>query len=1205
MKRIAVYLLFVFITLQLSAQHFPVVVNDTAYTICQVPVTVNVLQNDYDLEGDSIQICGCYGSSQWGERYYSDSTIIFTPYNNTGEAILTYQVCKTNFPDYEGEGNLVIYIDENPDIPVAVDDYATALVLDTIEIKPLLNDFDLNNESFRILDVDEEISFYQWYDFNDSIIWYSPRHNDGNIDTLSYEIIQTGENGLYSQKAEIIIQVDSNPILPIANPDTIVTYDQVPTLVFPLLNDVAPSGEEIYLKYVMSNSSLIERTDSTLLFYFEPDYHYSNSWTYRAAIKTNPDLYSNNSSVVIDVIDNPNKPVANPDTLYTIEQVTELINPLYNDTDPNNLPIKLKYVSYGGTILNDSTLDYKSNEKGVDKIAYSIIQIEGDSLISDLSEIVIKVEENPDLPVAIDDSVSAFGGDTILIPVLKNDFDPNGKALKIRDVYKPFSGNQLAFNDSVIIYTPKLSYTGNIKITYSMMHQDSLYYSHDASVFVTLLKNPDLPIANDDYFEVMPGVEYHLNLLENDIDPLGDSLMLDDDQWYCDPVDDSSVYFKVELDLLGSFRWNNQTRFDYFVQKKNNPEAYSRAKVTLKLIENPEWPLAVDDLGQTTGGIPVRINVLENDINPEGFPLVVEIARTSYNTHTFNEDTAVVLVPQNNFYGTDTIFYACRESNSFQHSAYGMIILDVDELNSYQELSVNNISAGFNSFGYNFTKINYRPYMVTNRRYYPQFEAPKGSGLNSIFCSSFWMGGYDEEGGLHLSAETYHQAGEDFWAGPVLPEYDSIEYELKWRKIWKLNRSEIEDHQDIWQTLHYSPASDINNWPAGLDFLDINGNSYAPYSDVNKNGNYDPAFGDYPLIKGDEALFYIFNDDKYEHTESGGEKTGVEIHAMPYAFYCPEDSAFDNTIFVDYKIINHSENTYTDFYVGKSVDFDLGNPWDDYIGCDTNLNLFFIYNGDDFDDDFEIYEPRQPGYGYFPPSTGVKILNRKLNVFNRSYFNYPTYWDWWSPENYYNVLSGFWKHGETVTYGGYGHGGLIPTKFFYPDDPSDNAGWSEPAIWNNPGDRRAIGSVGPFTFNPGDTIELELAYIFARDYEGDNISSVALLKERAQTIQEYYDLGISPCGSSWTVPDYKQDDFTELKLFPNPAREEVVIIYEASSESADLKVYDITGKIVYSGNLQNNIKHQISIKQLSSGLYLFVVQDGENTITKKLIKQPY
>lgn len=1198
MKRITIFLYCIFFSMLLFSQHFPVVVNDTAYTICQVPVSTDVLLNDYDLEGDSIQICRCYLSSHWGERYYTDSTIVFTPYNNTGEAIITYRICKTNLPDYEGEGYLVVYIEENPDIPVAVDDYATAMVFDTIEIKPLLNDYEVNVADIKIDKLQSS-----WPEYNDSVIFYRPHHGHVGIDSLRYRVVCTDNSGLYSQYANIIIQVNENPNLPIAIPDTVYTYDQMPTMVYPLENDWFPEGEEIHIRSISNMHHVFELYDTSVLFEFENLDINPNGFKYIAALNNNPNYYSEYAKIVVMLEDNPVKPVVNPDTLYTIEQIPELIYPLQNDYDPNNLPMKLDYVSSGGSILNDSTIAYKSFESGVDKLSYSLIQKEGDSLKSNKERIIIKVEENMDLPVTIDDSATTFGGIPVDIPVLINDYDPNEKALKVYDAHVYSSTNQIIFNDSIITYTPGLSYIGNVLLTYRIIHQDSLYYSHDAFVFVTILKNPDLPVANDDYFEVMPGVEYYLNLLENDFDPLGNSLKLRADQWYCDPVDDSSIYFKVDPDLLVAFQLNNEMKFDYFVQKKNNSEAYSRGKVTLKLIENPGWPVAVDDFGQTIGGIPVRINVLENDENPEGYPLQVNYIRNFYNTHVINEDTAVVLVPQNNFSGIDTIYYNCRESNSFQHSTFSRIILDVKESNSYSELNTNNISAGFNSYGFNFSNINCRPYKVSFRRYNPRFESPKGSGLNSIFCSTIWMGGYDEQEILHLAAEFYNQNGEDYWAGPVLSEYDSSAYEIKWRKIWNIKRSKIKNHQDNWQSLHFSPAPEINYWPAGLDFLDINGNGYAPFYDLNKNGIYDPAFGDYPLIKGDEALYYIFNDDKYIHTETGGEKLGVEIHAMPYAFNCPEDSAFNNTVFVEYKLINRSENTYSDFYIGNFVDFDLGNPWDDFMGCDTNLNLFFIYNGDDFDDDFEQNDSFVTGYRSFPPSTGVKVLNRKLNVFNRGYFNSPVYWDWWSPENYYNVIRGFHKYGHQMTYGGTGYDGLIPTSYFYPDDPSDNSGWSEAAIWNYPGDRRAIGSIGPFTFHPGDTIELELAYIFARDYEGDNISSVTLLKERAQTIQQYYDLGISPCGASWSVPTDRQDSFNELKLYPNPAREEVVILYEPVSEYADLKVYDISGRIVYSRILQHNIKHQVSVKELSSGLYLFIVQDGDNTITKKLIKQ--
>jgi hypothetical protein len=60
--------------------------------------------------------------------------------------------------------------------------------------------------------------------------------------------------------------------------------------------------------------------------------------------------------------------------------------------------------------------------------------------------------------------------------------------------------------------------------------------------------------------------------------------------------------------------------------------------------------------------------------------------------------------------------------------------------------------------------------------------------------------------------------------------------------------------------------------------------------------------GDYPLIRGDQALFFIFNDDRNVHSETQGNKLKAEIHGMAYVFDLPGDTAFNNTIFMNYKI---------------------------------------------------------------------------------------------------------------------------------------------------------------------------------------------------------------------------------------------------------------------------------------------------------------
>ena len=63
--------------------------------------------------------------------------------------------------------------------------------------------------------------------------------------------------------------------------------------------------------------------------------------------------------------------------------------------------------------------------------------------------------------------------------------------------------------------------------------------------------------------------------------------------------------------------------------------------------------------------------------------------------------------------------------------------------------------------------------------------------------------------------------------------------------------------------------------------------------------------GDYPAIKGDQAIWWIMNDLNQGHMESQADPLGIELHGMAYA-YNSNNTAVNNTIFMEYTIINRS-----------------------------------------------------------------------------------------------------------------------------------------------------------------------------------------------------------------------------------------------------------------------------------------------------------
>ena len=276
-----------------------------------------------------------------------------------------------------------------------------------------------------------------------------------------------------------------------------------------------------------------------------------------------------------------------------------------------------------------------------------------------------------------------------------------------------------------------------------------------------------------------------------------------------------------------------------------------------------------------------------------------------------------------------------------------------------QFLDTNDISASINSNGILFKNGSL-----------PGFEVPKGSGKHTIYMNNIWIAGLDGSSQLHTTAQTYLQSfGPDFFYGPIATDYNEANYLAKYNSVWKVNKSTIDYHITHYNSGGYVVPASIANWPGSGNVANGEASHLAPYYDANSNNIYDPANGDYPIIRGDQAVFFMINDDKTAHG-NGGLKFGIEVHGMAYSFANPNDSALKQTVFVNYEIFNRSVVNYHNVYMGSWSDMDLGNANDDYVGCDSLLNLLYTYNGYGNDGS------GLPGqYGTNPPAQGAVWLN--------------------------------------------------------------------------------------------------------------------------------------------------------------------------------------------------------------------------------------
>lgn len=482
-------------------------------------------------------------------------------------------------------------------------------------------------------------------------------------------------------------------------------------------------------------------------------------------------------------------------------------------------------------------------------------------------------------------------------------------------------------------------------------------------------------------------------------------------------------------------------------------------------------------------------------------------------------------------------------------------------------LDINNIRARINSFGTLFMD-------TLNQK--AGFEVPKGSNRFTIFSSALWIGGLGEDANLHLAAQTSHERGDDYWPGPLHLSDAHPADPSQWDKVYKVNKKTIDAHIDQWSDDGYTVPNELLQWPGNgpQGYSKV----LAPFADFNDNKLYEPKLGEFPVIEGDQAIYFLFNDNAV-HEQSKGVPLEIEIHGMAFAYNKPE---LQNVIFVTYYIFNRSPMRYKETYLGVFTDFDLGYPFDDYIGTDSLRNMYYVYNGDNFDD-----FPGQGGYGSNPPAQALIFLNKKLDR-TISYSNDTSIsGDPVIGEHFYRYLKGEWKDGSKAP------------KYAYPGNPCDSSGETETA---KPFDRRIIGSFGPFDFRSGDIISLKLAYVFAQGNKpgtkNPQIQSFCELQKKADEVIQFYKKNLAG-----TKP---LQSINRLTLYPNPVTNDFLTIKLTNmpAEKTRIKIYDIQGKEIIPKSItpQNNQELQIKLPEnISTGLYSILAYSGRMTVSKTFL----
>lgn len=504
------------------------------------------------------------------------------------------------------------------------------------------------------------------------------------------------------------------------------------------------------------------------------------------------------------------------------------------------------------------------------------------------------------------------------------------------------------------------------------------------------------------------------------------------------------------------------------------------------------------------------------------------------------------------------------------------------------------------------------------------FEALKDSGTTTIFSSSLWLGGKRTSDSVLCSsmARYANQPDNSYSTGPLgglnftnaqepygAATISSQQIQL-WNKVFTITKQEIEIFKAYFECSidpqcdanllypNYQIPQPIIDWPAHGD-VSLGQSLYlAPFFDRDQNGYYEPQQGDFPCIKGDKYAWFVMNDKgTYDSLRNF---LNIEVQVEVYAYDKDLSNPIDRTVFVGYKIINRGTTSYYDFYAGIFADFDIGCAQDDYVGSLPNLNSFFAYNGDAIDDNCSS---GTIPYGLVPPAQGITVLNQDLTSVVSFSNNLGTTNGY---EIAYNNMRGKNGNGTPILhYTG-------DTVTFQLNENSYNGlpSWTEREP-NGPGsipsiaaDRKSTGSVGPYNLNPGEVIQIDLAYVYSRANTGDNLASVNKLQQEIPLVQSFYDDSISACSSSLDGNVSVNDILiNNISIYPNPFSQNINVELRGNKIIKSIELLNSLGQTVINKKVYS-FEEAINTESLPNGVYLLKVTSslGETGI-RKVIKQ--
>lgn len=369
----------------------------------------------------------------------------------------------------------------------------------------------------------------------------------------------------------------------------------------------------------------------------------------------------------MDCIYDPNQhqnlpPVAVDDSATTNQDTPVTIDVLANDSDPDGILVAGTVVvtslaANGVTAVNPVTGEilYTPDPgwSGVDTFSYQVCDNDGacDDAIVTVTVITTQEENLP--PVANNDGVVTDKDTAVIIIDLANDSDPDGTLIPgtVTVIDPPTNGTAVPNPDGTITYTPNPGFVGTDTFVYQVCDNGGLC---DTATVSILIVDPDV---NQEKVTICHRTESASNpYVVIDVPP---------DSIDGEGVNDHTLHIADADHLYGDIIPITDVNGDGSIDTADC--VYTPPPPNLP-------PVAIDDSAFTTVDVPVFIDILINDSDPDGVLVPPATMVTPPSNGSFNFLTGIY-TPDSGFSGLDSFVYQICDDDGACDTATVTIVI--------------------------------------------------------------------------------------------------------------------------------------------------------------------------------------------------------------------------------------------------------------------------------------------------------------------------------------------------------------------------------------------------------------------------------------------------------------------------------------------------------------------------------------------------